>query len=81
MALAFHWRSSPYAGRIPMLGVCTGHQAMAQALWRVGWCGQRKEVMRGKASPVAHNGRGRVSGIAWPLTVTRYHSLVDPAVA
>ncbi|ECY7822143.1 aminodeoxychorismate synthase component 2 [Salmonella enterica subsp. enterica serovar Infantis] len=67
-----------YAGRIPMLGVCLGHQAMAQAFGasvvRAG------KVMHGKTSPVTHNGQGVFRGLPSPLTVTRYHSLiVDPA--
>ncbi|MEO3991660.1 aminodeoxychorismate synthase component 2 [Pseudocitrobacter cyperus] len=66
-----------YAGKTPLLGVCLGHQAIAQAF------GARivraKKVMHGKTSPIAHNGQGVFQGLNNPLTVTRYHSLlIDP---
>ncbi|EAA8877218.1 aminodeoxychorismate synthase component 2 [Salmonella enterica] len=67
-----------YAGRIPMLGVCLGHQAMAQAFGAT--VVRAAKVMHGKTSPVTHNGQGVFRGLSSPLTVTRYHSLiVDPA--
>ncbi|EEE1154928.1 aminodeoxychorismate synthase component 2 [Salmonella enterica subsp. enterica serovar Teko] len=67
-----------YAGRIPMLGVCLGHQAMAQAFGAT--VVRAAKVMHGKTSPVTHNGQGVFRGLPSPLTVTRYHSLiVDPA--
>ncbi|EHK1113668.1 aminodeoxychorismate synthase component 2 [Salmonella enterica subsp. enterica serovar Minnesota] len=67
-----------YAGRIPMLGVCLGHQAMAQAFGAL--VVRAAKVMHGKTSPVTHNGQGVFRGLPSPLTVTRYHSLiVDPA--
>jgi para-aminobenzoate synthetase component II len=64
-------------GRLPMLGVCLGHQAIAQAL------GARitraSQPMHGKLSQVWHNGRGVFLGLPSPINVTRYHSLiVDP---
>ncbi|WP_413731847.1 aminodeoxychorismate synthase component II [Sodalis sp. RH20] len=63
-----------FAGRIPILGVCLGHQAIAQAF------GARivraNQVMHGKTSAITHDGRGVFAGLALPLTVTRYHSLV-----
>ncbi|WP_413721564.1 aminodeoxychorismate synthase component II [Sodalis sp. RH24] len=63
-----------FAGRIPILGVCLGHQAIAQAF------GARivraNQVMHGKTSAIIHDGRGVFAGLALPLTVTRYHSLV-----
>jgi para-aminobenzoate synthetase component II len=63
-----------FAERIPMLGVCLGHQAIAQA------CGGRiihgPSPMHGKLSTVHHDGLGVFSGLPDPLTVTRYHSLV-----
>ncbi|EPE0974030.1 aminodeoxychorismate synthase component 2 [Salmonella bongori] len=67
-----------YAGRIPMLGVCLGHQAIAQAFGAS--VVRAAKVMHGKTSPIAHNGQGVFQGLPSPLTVTRYHSLiVDPA--
>ncbi|EBM5789760.1 aminodeoxychorismate synthase component 2 [Salmonella enterica] len=67
-----------YAGRTPMLGVCLGHQAMAQAFGAS--VVRAAKVMHGKTSPVTHNGQGVFRGLPSPLTVTRYHSLiVDPA--
>ncbi|ELP6551907.1 aminodeoxychorismate synthase component 2 [Salmonella enterica] len=67
-----------YAGRIPMLGVCLGHQAMAQAFGAS--VVRAAKVMHGKTSSVTHNGQGVFRGLPSPLTVTRYHSLiVDPA--
>lgn len=66
-----------YAGKVPLLGVCLGHQAIAQAF------GARivraHKVMHGKTSPITHNGQGVFQGLNNPLTVTRYHSLlIDP---
>lgn len=66
------------AGRVPILGVCLGHQAIGAAF------GARivhaAEPMHGKCSPLAHDGRGVFAGLRNPLTVARYHSLViDPA--
>ncbi|HCV7535274.1 TPA: aminodeoxychorismate synthase component 2 [Salmonella enterica subsp. arizonae serovar 48:z4,z23:-] len=67
-----------YAGRIPMLGVCLGHQAMAQAFGAT--VVRAAKVMHGKTSRITHNGQGVFRGLPNPLTVTRYHSLiVDPA--
>ena len=62
------------AGRIPVLGVCLGHQCIGAA-----W-GARVErapqVMHGKTSQIHHNGTGLFSGLSSPLEATRYHSLI-----
>ncbi|HVN34480.1 MAG TPA: aminodeoxychorismate/anthranilate synthase component II [Casimicrobiaceae bacterium] len=62
-----------FAGKIPILGVCLGHQAIGQAFG--GHIGRAQYVMHGKVSPVTHDGRGVFAGLPTPLTVTRYHSL------
>lgn len=67
-----------YAGQTSLLGVCLGHQAIAQAF------GARivraEKVMHGKTSPITHQQQGVFRGLNNPLTVTRYHSLlIDPA--
>lgn len=64
------------AGRVPVFGVCLGHQAIG-AVW--GAPIVRTGVMHGKTSSVAHDGLGVFEGLPDPLTATRYHSLViDP---
>lgn len=63
-----------FAGNIPLLGVCLGHQAMAQTFGAT--VVRAAKVMHGKTSPITHNGQGVFQGLANPLTVTRYHSLV-----
>ncbi len=66
-----------YAGKVPILGVCLGHQAIAQVMGAT--IVRAAKVMHGKTAPVTHNGTGVFSGLNNPLTVTRYHSLViDP---
>lgn len=67
-----------YAGKLPLLGVCLGHQAIAQVFGAT--IVRAAKVMHGKTSPVTHNATGVFAGLNNPLTVTRYHSLViDPA--
>ena len=66
-----------YAGKLPILGVCLGHQAIGQVFGAT--IVRAAKVMHGKTSPVTHTGTGVFSGLNSPLTVTRYHSLViDP---
>ncbi|NIF24202.1 MULTISPECIES: aminodeoxychorismate synthase component II [Pantoea] len=63
-----------FAGRLPILGVCLGHQAIAQAF---GAAVVRARVpMHGKTSAIRHDDSGVFQGLNNPLTVTRYHSLV-----
>ncbi|WP_213993250.1 aminodeoxychorismate/anthranilate synthase component II [Sodalis sp. dw_96] len=63
-----------FAGKIPILGVCLGHQAIAQVFG--GRIIRAKRVMHGKTSAIAHDGRGVFAGLPAGLTMTRYHSLV-----
>ncbi len=66
-----------YAGKLPILGVCTGHRAIAQVFGAS--IVRAAKVMHGKTSPITHTGTGVFTGLNNPLTVTRYHSLViDP---
>lgn len=61
-------------GQFPILGICLGHQTIAQALG--GDIIRAKKVMHGKTSPIVHNNKGVFKGLVNPLTVCRYHSLV-----
>lgn len=63
-----------FAGKIPIMGVCLGHQSIGQAFG--GKIVRAKEVMHGKTSPVYHKDSGMFAGLPNPVQVTRYHSLV-----
>ncbi|WP_417345621.1 aminodeoxychorismate/anthranilate synthase component II [Ferrimonas sp.] len=66
------------AGKLPILGICLGHQALVEHYGgKVGFAG---EVVHGKASPMTHDGGPLFSGMANPLPVARYHSLVAHTV-
>ena len=63
-----------FAGKLPILGVCLGHQSIGQAFG--GDVVRARQVMHGKTSPVIHEDQGVFEGLNHPLVVTRYHSLV-----
>ena len=63
-----------FSTRLPILGVCLGHQAMAQAFGAK--IVRARQAIHGKTSPVRHTGQSVFTGLNNPLTVTRYHSLV-----
>ncbi|NUO80728.1 aminodeoxychorismate/anthranilate synthase component II [candidate division KSB1 bacterium] len=65
---------SEFAGEIPILGVCLGHQAIAQAFG--GKVVRASELMHGKTSSIHHNNEGLFYGLKNPFKATRYHSLV-----
>jgi anthranilate synthase component 2 len=62
------------AGKIPILGVCLGHQSIGQVFG--GEIVHAREIMHGKTSPVVHTGAGVFAGLDSPFVATRYHSLV-----
>ncbi len=63
-----------FAGKIPMLGVCLGHQSIGEAFG--GEVVRNDRIMHGKTSPIHHTGKGVFSDLPDPFEATRYHSLV-----
>jgi len=63
-----------FAGKVPVLGVCLGHQAIGAAFG--GEVVRAKTLMHGKTSAVEHDGRTIFAGVCSPMTATRYHSLI-----
>ena len=68
-----------FAGKLPILGVCLGHQAIAQVFG--GKVIRAQHVMHGKTSVIRHNNEGIFTDLPSPLTVTRYHSLIVEAAS
>jgi len=63
-----------YAGKIPILGICLGHQCIAAAF--DGQVGRAERVVHGKTSQVYHSGQGVLQGLPSPFEAARYHSLI-----
>ena len=63
-----------YAGKLPLLGICLGHQSIGQVFG--GEVVRARQVMHGKTSPIHHCGEGVFAGLSQPFEATRYHSLV-----
>ena len=68
---------SHFAGKIPLLGICLGHQSIGQVYG--GKIIRAKKVMHGKLSAIHHSGQGVFTDLTMPFTATRYHSLVIDA--
>ncbi len=69
MAVVQQW-----AGKLPILGICLGHQSIGQVYG--GKVVRARKVMHGKTSPIHHRGEGVFKGLSQPFEATRYHSLV-----
>ena len=67
-----------YRGRLPMIGICLGHQAIIEAYG--GSVGNANEVFHGKASLIEHSGTAMFAGLPCPLQVARYHSLAGTQI-
>ena len=63
-----------YAGKVPLLGICLGHQSLGQVFG--GRVVRARQVMHGKTSPIYHRSEGVFAGLSQPFEATRYHSLV-----
>ena len=63
-----------FAGKIPLLGICLGHQSIGQVFG--GDVIRARQVMHGKTSPIHHRGEGVFESLSQPFEATRYHSLV-----
>ncbi|MEM1232425.1 MAG: aminodeoxychorismate/anthranilate synthase component II [Pseudomonadota bacterium] len=66
-----------FAGRVPIFGICLGHQSIGQVFG--GEVVRARAVMHGKTSPIHHAGTGVFRGLPMPMTATRYHSLIVAA--